>query len=83
MDHLGIHFHKLGIGKLGWFHYGYTMASKTDHSDWVHDNAERWLYLTVEKEPYSFAGWTWILIFMQYKLVFTGVWSTEKRKKRS
>ena len=35
MDHLGVHFHKLGIGKLGWFHYGYTMASKTDHSDWV------------------------------------------------
>jgi ammonia channel protein AmtB len=83
MDHLGLHFHKLGIGRLGWFHYGYTMASKTDHSDWVQDGEDRWLYLTVNKEPYSFAAWTWVFIFMQYKFVFTGVWSTEKRKKRS
>jgi hypothetical protein len=83
MDHLGIHLYKFGIGKWGWFFFGYSVAAKTDFSDWVHDGKNRWFYLTVEKEPYSFAGWTWILIFMQYKLTFTGVWSTEKRKKRS
>jgi ammonia channel protein AmtB len=81
MDHLGIHMYKFGIGKLGWFHYGYTVCSHTDYQDWVEDNKERWLYLTVKKEPYSFAAWTWVFIFMQYKMVFTGVWSTEKRKK--
>lgn len=80
MEHLGIHMHKFGIGKLGWFHFGYTMCSQVDHEDWVVDNANRWLYLTVKKEPGEWGCWTWILVFMQYKMVFTGVWSTEKRK---
>lgn len=83
MDHLGVHIHKLGIGKIGWFHYGYSMASNTDHSDWVVDDRDRWFYLTVKKEPGSFACWIWTFVFMQYKFNFIGVWSTEKRKKRN
>lgn len=83
MDHLGVHIHKLGIGKIGWFHYGYSMASNTDHSDWVVDDSNRWLYLTVKKEPRSWACWIWTFVFMQYKFNFVGVWSTEKRKKRN